>query len=359
MTDKKLLSLLCMAIGSLPHQDIDEAMSLVEENFKDIPFWPQLSKMNKNENMVVQFLENMPACDYDENNDKMFLNTEKVSYIQELEQLFIDWEDIIVKNDVKVLNKYAISKNYSSTFSTFLNIVERIKPKFAKGQIVGPFTLSTTLTDKSGRSVYYDVTLREVITRVLSLKALWQIKEIKRVSPNTIPIIFLDEPSLSQLRTSAYVTISPDEPVEQIKTVLDLIKANGGISAIHCCGRCDWANLIKTGCDIINFDAYNHSEHFLLFSNFIAEFLKNGGKIAWGLVPTLNEESLKTITVQTLKNKFYDLIEKLSLTGLDKDFIKENSLITPSCGAASLPAYLADKAMKMTKMLVSSISVNN
>ena len=156
---------------------------------------------------------------------------------------------------------------------------------------------------------------------------------------------------MSQLRTSAYVTISPDEPVEQIKSISDIIKAHGGISAVHCCGRCDWGNLIKTGCDIINFDAYNHSEHFLLFSKNVADFLKNGGKIAWGLVPTLNENALETETVISLADRFNDLVEKLALSGLDKSFIKQNSLITPSCGAAVLSSKLAEKAMVLTNNL--------
>lgn len=351
MTDKDSLSLLCTAIGSLPHQNIDEAMSLVKENFKEIPFWPQLPKMNKNENMMLQFLENMPSVKFENNDDKPIFDNEDEKFPFELEQLFADWEDIIQNKDMKVLDKYAVSENYSSTFKCFLNYIKDSKPKYAKGQIIGPFTLSTTINDESGKIAYYDITLREVITKVLSLKALWQIEQIKKVSPNTIPIIFLDEPSLSQLRTSAYVSISPDEPVEMIKEISDLIKEDGGISAVHCCGRCDWGNLIKTNCDIINFDAYNHSEHFLLFSEQIIAYLKKGGKIAWGLIPTLNKDVLETETTENLKNKFESIITGLSDFGLDKSFIKQNSLITPACGAAALESSLANKAMKLTREL--------
>ena len=355
MTDKNSLSLLCTAIGSLPHQNIDEAMCLVEENFKDIPFWPQLSKLNKNENMMIQFLENMPSVIFDKNNDKPFLDNEKDSFPFELEQLFSDWEDIIHNKNIQILDKYAISENYSSTFKYFLNKLKDTKPLYAKGQIIGPFTLATTLNDKSGKIAYYDITLREVITKILSLKALWQIEQIKKVSQDTTPIIFLDEPSLSQLRTSAYVSISPEEPVEMIREISDIIKENGGISAVHCCGRCDWGNLIKTKCDIINFDAYNHSEHFLLFLKQITEFLQNGGKIAWGLIPTLNKDALETETTETLKNKFKNITKAMTANGLDKNLIINNSLITPACGAAALEPSLADKAMKLTNELTKAI----
>ncbi len=50
----------------------------------------------------------------------------------------------------------------------------------------------------------------------------------------------MDEPSVSQLGTSAYLTISEEEVVSMFAEISDLIKANGGISAIHCCGKCDW-----------------------------------------------------------------------------------------------------------------------
>ncbi len=355
MTDKESLSLLCTAIGSLPHQNIDEAMSLVKDNFKDIPFWPQLSKLNKKENMLIQFLENMPACIFDNDNDRPFFDIESESFADELESLFVDWDEIVNNHNYELLEKYEISKNCSTTFSRFIDLLKETTPKYAKGQIIGPFTLSTTLNDKYNKIAYYDITLREVITKVLALKALWQIKQIKEASPNTTPIIFLDEPSLSQLRTSAYVSISPEEPVKMIKEITELIRTNGGISAIHCCGRCDWGNLIKTNCDIINFDTYNHSEHFLLYSKQITDFLKNGGKIAWGLIPTLNKVDLEVETVNSLTECFNTTIKSLSKNGISLDFIKQNSLITPACGAAALTVPLAQKAMELTKNLALTI----
>lgn len=69
---KSELTLNCMAIGSLPHKDLDKAMQLVQKNFNRIPFWPQLTRVNKNEDMIVQFLENMPSLFVDEENNKTF-----------------------------------------------------------------------------------------------------------------------------------------------------------------------------------------------------------------------------------------------------------------------------------------------
>ena len=198
------LKLNCLAIGSLPHTNLDDAMAVVKENFKSIPFWPQLPKISKNEDMIVQFLENMPSFFSDEKSGKTYLETESDKFFCDIEQFFCDYEEIVSDINSDTIEKYAI--NYSLSFPKFIEIVKETTPEFAKGQIVGPFTLSTTLVDKTGKCAIYDETLREIIVKTLSLKALWQIKQIKSVSKDTIPIIFIDEPSISQLGTSAFIT---------------------------------------------------------------------------------------------------------------------------------------------------------
>ena len=54
----------CLAIGSLPYKNPQKAIETVQKYFKNIPFWPQLSKVSKNEDMTIQFLEGMPSFFY-------------------------------------------------------------------------------------------------------------------------------------------------------------------------------------------------------------------------------------------------------------------------------------------------------
>lgn len=345
------LNLNCMAIGSLPHKNVDEAMFCVKENFKEIPFWPQLSRYNKNEDMIVQFLENMPGLVVDEIAERVYLDNESDEFFEQLEEFFLDYEEILSTPDSDLIDKYAISENNSSTIKPFLEIISQTKPKYAKGQVVGPFTLATSLTDKEKKCAFYDETLREVIVKTLSLKALWQIKEIKKVSPDTIPIIFMDEPSISQLGTSAYITISEGEVINLIKEVSDIIKANGAISAIHCCGKCDWSAPIKIGVDILNLDGYFFAQNLSLFHKIIKPYLENGGTIAWGIVPTLDKDALEKADSKEMLTKFDEAIEYMINKGIDKTLIINQSVVTPSCGAGSLSVELAEKAMKLTKEL--------
>lgn len=346
---EKDLSLECMAIGSLPHKDVESAMKIVEKNLSCIPFWPQLAKLNKNEDMIVQFLENMPGITTE--NEKTYLENESDEFFEQLESLFMDYEEIILDVDSENLDKYAITAENSLTIKPFLQIVRRTKPKYAKGQITGPFTLATSLTDKEGKCAFYDETLREVIAKTLSLKALWQIREIKKANIDTTPIIFIDEPSLSQLGTSAFITISKDEVVGILKEVSDLIKANGALSAIHCCGKCDWTVPIDSEVNIINIDGFFFAQNLSLFSNDLKPFLEQGGIIAWGVVPTLDKDALEKTGIDEMVVKFEEAIRYLTDKGIDKALLIKNSMVTPSCGAGSVSIELAEKAMNLIQEL--------
>lgn len=339
------LKLQALAIGSLPHNTVESAMEVVKKDFSEIPFYPQLSNINRNEDMTIQFLEGLPS--FLPSNESFEIDTESEKFFEDLESFFTDYEEIIADTDTEILEKYAISKEFSSTFPEFEKIIKNTKPQYAKAQIIGPFTLAAMLTDQNGINAIFDETLREIVVKLLTLKVLWQIKHIKQANPTTIPIIFMDEPTLSQLGTSAYLTISEKDVVDMLAEISEIIHQNGGMSAIHCCGKCDWTILIKAKADIINFDAFAFSEHLGLFAQEIDKFLQDGGKLAWGLVPTLDVEALKNITLADLIKDFGQGIKYLTNKGIDEKLIIDNSLITSSCGAGSLSVELAQKAMDL------------
>lgn len=335
-----------IAIGSLPHKDPQKAMELVERDFCEIPFFPQLTKYNKNEDMIIQFLEGMPSF-FSDKPQKFCVDLEDDSFLESLENFYSDYEEIINNNDFETLKKYKISKNYSSTFELFTGLIRKNRPLYAKGQIVGPFTLATSLKDKYGNYFIYDATLKDVVVKLLSLKALWQIMEIKSSNPDTVPIIFMDEPSISQIGSCAYLSIDSDDTAGMLKQICQIIKKFGGVCAVHCCGKCDWNILLKSGVDILNLDAYNFSQNFSIYHNKIQKFLLNGGKIAWGIVPTVSDEIVKNLSLEKLVEIFDTSLKYLTNKGVNEKLIINNSLITSSCGAGSLSVECAIKAMDM------------
>lgn len=344
---KKELKLISVAIGSLPHNNLENAMDVVKKDFSQIPFPPQLANLNKNEDMILQYLEGFPGF----NKDNGIIETESETYWTQLEEFYTDYENIISDINSPSLDKYAITEEYSSTFPEFINIINNNSCHYAKAQITGAFTMSTSLNTSDGKAIVFDENLRDVVVKLLSLKALWQIKQIKTVNKHVIPIIFMDEPSVSQIGTSAYLTITEDDVISMIKEISDNIKAQGALSAIHCCGKCDWHIPIKSEVDIINFDAYSYFENFKIYHNEIKKYLDNGGKVAWGMIPTFNEQLLNNLSIQILADKFNDYVKKLTKYGIDEKLILDNSLITSTCGAGAMSVKGAEKAMDMVKEL--------
>lgn len=344
------LKLQALAIGSLPHNDLTKAMNVVKKDFPQIPFFPQLKNINKNEDMIIQFLEGLPSF-LPSKLENFTIDSDSEEFFEDLETFFTDYEKITSENNAEILEHYGISKDFSSSFEEFENIIKTTKPQFAKGQIVGPFTLATTLQDNNGKAVIYDETLKDIIVKLLSLKALWQIKRIKKANPDTTPIIFMDEPSISQLGTSAYMTISEAEVIQMLKEISDIIKANGGISAIHCCGKCDWSIPMKAKIELLNPDAYTFAENFSIYYKMIENHLLSGGKIAWGLMPTLDVDALRGTTLKNLIEKFEQAVKYLTNKRIDEKLIIDNSLITSSCGAGSLSIENAERAMDLVSEL--------
>ena len=342
----------CLAIGSLPYKNPQKAIETVQKYFKNIPFWPQLSKVSKNEDMTIQFLEGMPSFFLSEDENFSF-DTENEKFFHDIEIFLSDYENIINQNAPELLEKFAITSDFSSTFNLFLDLIRENNCQYAKGQITGPFTLATTLTDKKGRCAIYDDTLKELIVKILSLKALWQVKKIK--SKGAKPIIFIDEPTISQLGTSAYITITKDDTIAMLKEIIDIIKNNGGITAIHCCGKCDWSVPIKSNVEIISLDAYHYAQNLSIYHKQIEQFLEKGRKIAWGIIPTKAPTLLEKTDLQTMQSKFDKAVNYLTKKGIDEKLIIDNSFVTPTCGAGSLSETLAEKAMKLTYELSNSL----
>lgn len=333
----------CLAIGSLPHKNPDEALQLVRKYFNEIPFWAQLVKFNKNEDMRMQFLEGISS--FFSFKDFKFSNDDK-NFQAENEHFLDEYQKILKNPESELLEKYAISEKFSSTFGDFVNIIKGHKA--AKTQITGCFTLSAMLFDYKGDLALYNKGLRDYIVKFLTLKALWQVKKIKQTGAK--PIIFLDEPLLSKYK-DASVRISESEVISIIGEIVDKLHDFGAVVGLHCCGECDWSLVIKTGVDILSFDAYKYAEQFSKYHKSIAKFLDCGGKIAWGIVPTVNFEALEHVDLKILTNKFDEAVTYLTNKGISEKLITENSYVTPSCGAGSLTEELAQKAMRLTREL--------
>jgi methionine synthase II (cobalamin-independent) len=163
------------------------------------------------------------------------------------------------------------------------------------------------------------------------------------------PIVFLDEPSLSGFG-SAFSPIERAEVVRILKEVIEYLRERSdALIGIHCCGNTDWSMIIEAGPDIVNFDAFDYLDYFLLYPDEIIRFLHGGGVIAWGIVPTLTftgQESLETLFARLKEglNRCYEW-------GLEPQTLIAGSILTPACGMGTMEQSSADKALHLLSSL--------
>jgi hypothetical protein len=338
----------CLAttIGSLPHIDASKGTRLMFENTPEIPSWVQFPKRDFHENMMIQFTEGMPALVQD--GDKFYFSALVDDFVEQLTDFYQRYMAATEDKDDVALDSFLISQQYAAGFREFIShLPEQTTsglPIMLKGQVTGPFTLGTNLTDQDGRCAYYDEQLRDVIVKTIKIKAIWQIIQLH---PFSLPVmIFLDEPSLLGFGKQTFITISRQDVIKDINEVAEGIHDQGGIAAVHCEENTDWSLLMETKLDILDFDAYDHLKAITLYPEELDEFLKRGGCLGWGIIPTLDRDAAARETVSSLLLRFEQGIERLGSEGFDRELLLRRALITPSCGAGGvLTEALAERVL--------------
>lgn len=314
-------------IGSMPQLNADDALALLEKYPLSIPTWPQLPKTSFKEAMIPQYCEGFPGIKIDENEKKIWVEKDN-----ELINSIATFFEKIIENNY---DAFAISKEYAKGFHSFFEMYKDKGNKlpFAKGQITGPFTFGLGLSDNEKKSVWYDEQYKEVVINGLKFKALWQYNKLKEISEKVI--IFMDEPILSALGTSAYLSIQDNDVINVINEIADALRQEGIIVGIHCCGNTDWGLITKCNIDILAFDAYFYGDRVSLYGNELKTFLEKGNMLAFGIIPTSDANKLNNESKDNLVQKISLLINNLEKKGIDKDLIKNQMVFTPSCGFGS------------------------
>ncbi|MDA8387347.1 MAG: hypothetical protein M0Z58_01620 [Nitrospiraceae bacterium] len=329
---------LTTGIGSLPHTDARAAAELVLQSF-DIPFWPQLPRISFREQMIAQFSEGLPFIRVDDERKNLWVNR---SDSDELERFYEFCNDE---------TRIAISENFAEGLHAFLRLIRGKHFNCLKGHVTGPLTFTLGLNDHEGKPVYHDEELREVYLMGLEAKARWQIDALKARASQVI--IFIDEPVAGALGSTAYITVERAEALRLLKEMVRTIKKCGAIPGVHCCGRAEWPFLIESGVEIVNFDAYDYGDTLLIYPAELESFLRDGGTLAWGIVPTT--EAINSESEESIYALFMRRFEKLS-SRIPAGLLKERILLTPACGTGSLSEAETLKVFELLIRLKESLA---
>ncbi len=320
-------------IGSLPFKDPKAACRLIFDNFKSIPFWPQLNNRSFKEHMYCQFSEGLPGVVIDEKKRSIHIDSEAAaSGMEKAYQKYLD-------RDVEY---FKISSPFAEGLYEFIGSYKKEIPqaKFVKGHVTGPVSFALSVTDENKRALIYDKDMFDVVTKVLAMKAAWQIRELKKLSRDVI--IFIDEPYLVSIGSS-YVNIPTGDVIISLDEVICAIREEGALSGVHCCGNTDWPLLLKRGVDILNFDAYNFEKEFFLYHQDIKDFIQRGSAIAWGIVPS--SLAVDSETPESVAMRLKAALNALKDKGIDGSSV--SSLVTSSCGLGTLDEQRAKKIVEL------------
>jgi hypothetical protein len=108
---------------------------------------------------------------------------------------------------------------------------------------------------------------------------------------------------------------------------------------------------MDTKVDIINFDAYEYFQGMTLYPEKLRTFMKTGGSLAIGIVPTGD-----TIEGETPEHLYELLMERVNiiaskLRGAGSEDIFDSALLTPGCGTGTMKSEKAELVLKTLKEL--------
>ncbi|MBC8181347.1 hypothetical protein H8E88_09490 [candidate division KSB1 bacterium] len=340
---------LATGIGSMPFDDVNHAVGVSLNKLKNAPFWPQLSKLNLNEQMEIQYSEGLPCINIDREKSRMYFDTSG-DYSEDFAEFY---EAYLMAMDLDEGNgdcsAMAIGPEFSRGIYAFEKQlqIKNEKLPFVKVQTTGPISFALTIVDENKRAIYYNEEFRDVVVKAMAMKCRWQIQKFQPYAEKVI--CFIDEPILSGFGSSTYVSVKREDVVAHLAEVIEAVHADDGIAGIHCCGNTEWSILIDAGVDIVNFDAFEFGETIAMYPDAVKTHLERGGMLAWGVVPT--STAIREQTVESLVDHFEKMMDHLAAKGIDKQLITEQAIITPSCGTGSMEPADAEKVFEMTAEL--------
>ena len=315
-------------IGSLPYNDPKKALDMVTDGRISCPLWPQLPSLGYSESMYVQTGEHLPGIRIDDNDKKIIVNMSDY-----------DPTDVYTAILTEDVDYFAHSEKHHKGMYEFLKR-DVSKFKAVKGQVTGPISEGLQVQDDNGRAAIYDESYSEIVRKAVNMTARWQVRELSKKNKNVI--MFFDEPSLTLLG-SPFASISTEDAVAWMNEAMDV---PGCLKAIHCCGNTDWPMVFSTSIDILSFDAYSYAHTLAMFPDELNAFLKRGGVLSWGIVPS-SDDGIEIESADTLVNLLEMSIDKMEAKGIDRKMIAKQSMLTPQCGLGGVSEENVNKVFDL------------
>ena len=297
-------------MGIMPHKDVDKALELVLG--LDIPFWPQLPHVSLYEDMYIQTSQNFPGIEI--NFDKGRLTFHTAKFEESLDHYFTKMEQT---------ETYALTSEYSVVFQKFLS--KNLQSYRAiRGQITGPVSFGFKVLDENLKPIIYNEEVKMILFDFIQKKLNVQYQELKAKNQNAF--VWVDEPGLGYV----FSGLSGYNDQQAKEDYLNFVQGIEGPKGLHLCADVNLPYLLELGVEILSFDAFQIGFMPKEYTQSVGEFIKKGGIISWGIVPT----ELKALEIQTpeklasILSNYWGVISENTDLSLVK--IAEQALVAPA-----------------------------
>ena len=297
-------------MGIMPHKDVDKALELVLG--LDIPFWPQLPHVSLYEDMYIQTSQNFPGIEI--NFDKGRLTFHTAKFEENLDDYFTKMEQT---------ETYALTPEYSVVFQKFLS-QNLHNYRAIRGQITGPVSFGFKVLDENLKPIIYNEEAKTILFDFIQKKVNVQYQELKAKNQNAF--VWVDEPGLGYV----FSGLSGYNDQQAKEDYFNFVQGLEGPKGLHLCADVNLPYLLELGAEILSFDAFQIGFMPKEYTQSVGEFIKKGGIISWGIVPT----ELKALEIQTpeklasILSNYWEVISEN--TDLSLVEIAEQALVAPA-----------------------------
>ena len=243
-------------IGSTHHRDANAAVSTILAAYPELPFWPQLPNRSPLEAMVPQAGLALQGARWDG------------------QRLHWPREHVDAPTPT-LLPPPERAAGLHALLACLKAGPPSQRPELAKGQIIGPVTLSACMAEPPPLTA---------LGRLLGELATAQVSAFNRLGMRSL--IAFDEPLLARVG-EPILPAAWDEALAALHAAFTRVKRAGGLVGLHCCAPANWTRALSTEPDIIHFDATPSGlDRFLDHREALRVHLGRGGGFGWGVWPT-------------------------------------------------------------------------
>jgi methionine synthase II (cobalamin-independent) len=227
-----------------------------------------------------------------------------------------------------------------------------------KVQVAGPWTLAATVERPRGDRLLADVGARREVAQALAEGVAVHVADLRRRVPGATVVVQVDEPALPAILDARVPTASgfgrhravdPPRASAALEWVFSAIDGSGATPVAHCCAgdvpiallRGAGARAVSVDLAVLEAAAYDD----------LGAALDARERVFLGVVP-----STDPVRPQTDAQVVEKVLRLLDMLGFDPDEVAGQLVLTPSCGLAGATPSYAREALALVRASASRLS---